>query len=296
MTVNEPKSHHFYAQFLLNRWSDENNKIWCFDKAKCKILHKGTRSFGCKDFLYKSENMNLETGLMSRLDNFHGRFFDQVILNSLYGKRKRIPKVCLDFMANLCLWTALRHKTYVEEEGEDWLNLLEELSNLDRLSIEFKYCFLCHSPKNKFITSNLPVQEVDHFEVFNGVIESMTGMVRFYDVPNIIPDTDLILFAITPYLLFVISNCESHKRFDKQLVEDQFFEMLNYYCHANSKADQIYFPYKIYKSDELEEMPHWQKMKNCAVDISQLTYPIRIWGSKKLFVNQINTDSCYSAI
>jgi hypothetical protein len=262
---------HYFPQWLMRNWCDDNNEIWCFDKRTQKVKKKGTRSFGREKDLNKSNaiQLDLEATVFSKVDNDHARIAGPLLLYSFFGKHKRVPNDIMRFYVELCLWTSVRNKRV-----QGWTDIDDFKSQIDqehivhtwkdidlKKAIHLHFCKMCDDElmeqevnklmkefyfffavsDDKFITSDMPVQEFGN--------EGAEGYLGCDPVRG--DECSLIMFPLAPSVMFVATRhkefAECHRLF---VVCDDLGEA-NYDAHINSDAEELYFPYPIYDSRSL---------------------------------------------
>jgi hypothetical protein len=294
-TLENGHMDHYFPQWLMRNWCDENNEIWCFDKRSQKVRKKGTACFAREKDLNKSDviKLDLEATVFSELDNKHGGNTNAILLYSLFGKHKRVPNETMRFFIELCLWTSVRNKrvqgwTDVDEfksslESEHVVNYWDDAALKKAIHLEFCklcdegvmggevkrlmkefYCFFVVSDE-KFVTSDLPVQEFGN--------EAAEGWLGCRPVAG--DECSLIMFPLHPSFMFVATRHEEYAACHRHFVDDEDLVEANYDAHINSEAEELYFPYPIYEPRNLpavniaDFIVKKSKDLPCAIDLQQ---------------------------
>jgi hypothetical protein len=288
---------HYFPQWLMRNWCDELNEIWCFDKASQRVKKKGTKHFGRERDLNKSDviGLDLESTIFADLDNRFGAHTNALLLYSLYGNTKRVPNEIMRFFVELCLWTSTRNKsvqgwTDVDEfrAGVDRDHILHAWTDAElRKAIHLQFCKICHDEgvlareadrlmkdfyfffvvsDNKFITSDMPVQEFG--------TEAAEGLLGCEPVAE--GECSLILFPVDSSAMFVATQHREFEECHRQFVTDDSLVHANYHLHINSDASELYFPYPIYEPRNLpadstiaDSIRRKVSGVPCAVDLDQ---------------------------
>jgi hypothetical protein len=288
---------HYFPQWLMKNWCDDQNKIWCFDKIDLKVQKIGIKKLGSRLNLYKSSitDRDLEIELFNDIDGFHSTYLYGLILycQNLYQDNKRIPNKVFDFFIDLFMWTLYRNPivadafanvasgwdveypvTCDEVGKEAHLIFLENLAEQSETLIqEFRdnfYYSLVVSKNwdNYFITSDIPVQIMD--------ISDADFKIEGYKTW----DEPVILFPLYPNVMFVATAYVGMEKFHRHVLDEDlndFWATINYAGHINSCSRQVFFPYKVYDPNSIlkEKLPNalefvvQNKLKNvpCAIDL-----------------------------